>query len=186
MSRIKTVLTGSAILVGSSAALLTGGIAKAEPAPLPVPMPAVPGISMLQGLMDPGKLPQMLQAASSVLTAGPAALSPASAAVPAAPAPLATATLNGIPGITPQTLPPATGGIAPTGNTFLPAQQVAAPAIPGASQLGQFLNVPGDIAALMPGAPAAAPVTYPGVAPAAAATSPMPGLGALFPTSALP
>ena len=68
MSRIKTVLTGSAILVGSSAALLTGGIAKADTAPLPVPMPAVPGISMLQDLMNPGKLPQVLQAASSVLT----------------------------------------------------------------------------------------------------------------------
>ena len=55
MSRIKTVLTSSAILLGSSAALLTGGIAKAEPAPLPVPTPNVPGINIIQGLMDPAK-----------------------------------------------------------------------------------------------------------------------------------
>ena len=187
MSRIKTVLTGSAILVGSSAALLTGGIAKADPAPLPVPMPAVPGLSMIQGLMDPGKLPQVLQAASSVLTGAPAAQT---AAVPAATSPLATATLNGIPGITSPALPAgmpalpaASAGIAPTGNTFLPAQQVAAPAVPGASQLSQFLNIPGDVAAAMSGTPA---VPQTALAPAAAATSPIGGLGALFPTSALP
>ncbi|HNM85973.1 MAG TPA: hypothetical protein PKI77_15790, partial [Mycobacterium sp.] len=167
MSRIKTVLTSSAILLGSSAALLTGGIAKAEPAPFPVPTPNVPGLSMIQGLMDPAKLPQMLQAASSVLTTAPAALSPAAATVPAAPAPLATATLNGIPGITPAAAPAAAPTVPATGNTFLPANQVAAPGIPGVPQLGQFLNLPGDIAALMPGAPATSPVTYPGVAPAA-------------------
>ena len=56
--------------------------------------------------MDPAKLPQMLQAASSVLTTAPAALSPAAATVPAAPALLATATLNGIPGITRPPPPP--------------------------------------------------------------------------------
>ena len=184
MSRIKTVLTGSAILVGSSAALLTGGIAKADTAPLPVPMPAVPGISMLQDLMNPGKLPQVLQAASSVLTGAPAAQA---VPAPAATTPLATATLNGIPGITSPVgapaLPAASAGIAPTGNTFLPAQQVAAPAIPGTSQLSQFLNIPGDVAAAMSGTPA---VPQTALAPAAAATSPIGGLGALFPTSALP
>ena len=80
-------------------------------------------------------------------------------------------------------LPAASAGIAPTGNTFLPAQQVAAPAVPGASQLSQFLNIPGDVAAAMSGAPA---VPQTALAPAAAATSPIGGLGALFPTSALP
>lgn len=188
MSRIRTVFTSSAILLGSSAALLMGGIAKADPAPFPAPAPSVPGINMIQSLMDPGKLPQMLQAASSMLGGAPAAaLNPAAAPVPAAPAPLATATLNGLPGLTPATMPAVDPAAIPaTGNTFLPAPQASTATLPGLpAPLSQYLSLPGDIAALMPGAPGAA-VTHPGVTPAPAATSPMPGLGALFPASALP
>ena len=87
MSRFRNVFTTTAILVGSSAALLTGGIAKADPAP--VPLPPIPGLSVIQGLLDPAKAPQLLQAASSVLSGTPAA-----AAAPVAAPPIASASVN--------------------------------------------------------------------------------------------
>ena len=87
MSRFRSLFSTAAVIVGSGAALLTGGIAKAEPAP-PVPAPSVPGLSMIQQFMDPSKAPQMLQAASSFLNGA------AAPAAPAAPPPLASAALN--------------------------------------------------------------------------------------------
>ena len=221
MSRFRNVFTTTAILVGSSAALLTGGIAKADPAP--VPLPPIPGLSMIQGLLDPAKAPQLLQAASSVLSGTPAAaaapvaappiasasvnLPQQPAAVPGTAALPATATLPGVatppatapaavpaalpgtaalPGIAPAAVPAA---IAPAATPeLIPTGQLNLPSLPGLPvPLPQHLSFPGDLdlASLMPGTPGAA-IAQPGVAPAPSATSPMPGVGALFPTSALP
>lgn len=221
MSRFRNVFTTTAILVGSSAALLTGGIAKADPAP--VPLPPIPGLSVIQGLLDPAKAPQLLQAASSVLSGTPAAaaapvaappiasasvnLPPQPAAVPGTAALPATATLPGVatppatapaavpaalpgtaalPGIAPAAVPAA---IAPAATPeLIPTGQLNLPSLPGLPvPLPQHLSFPGDLdlASLMPGTPGAA-IAQPGVAPAPSATSPMPGVGALFPTSALP
>ena len=221
MSRFRNVFTTTAILVGSSAALLTGGIAKADPAP--VPLPPIPGLSVIQGLLDPAKAPQLLQAASSVLSGMPAAaaapvaappiasasvnLPPQPAAVPGTAALPATATLPGVatppatapaavpaalpgtaalPGIAPAAVPAA---IAPAATPeLIPTGQLNLPSLPGLPvPLPQHLSFPGDLdlASLMPGTPGAA-IAQPGVAPAPSATSPMPGVGALFPTSALP
>ena len=221
MSRFRNVFTTTAILVGSSAALLTGGIAKADPAP--VPLPPIPGLSVIQGLLDPAKAPQLLQAASSVLSGTPAAaaapvaappiasasvnLPPQPATVPGTAALPATATLPGVatppatapaavpaalpgtaalPGIAPAAVPAA---IAPAATPeLIPTGQLNLPSLPGLPvPLPQHLSFPGDLdlASLMPGTPGAA-IAQPGVAPAPSATSPMPGVGALFPTSALP
>ena len=222
MSRFRNVFTTTAILVGSSAALLTGGIAKADPAP--VPLPPIPGLSMIQGLLDPAKAPQLLQAASSVLSGTPAAaaapvaappiasasvnLPQQPAAVPGTAALPATATLPGVatppatapaavpaarcpapphcPAIAPAAVPAA---IAPAATPeLIPTGQLNLPSLPGLPvPLPQHLSFPGDLdlASLMPGTPGAA-IAQPGVAPAPSATSPMPGVGALFPTSALP
>ena len=221
MSRFRNVFTTTAILVGSSAALLTGGIAKADPAP--VPLPPIPGLSVIQGLLDPAKAPQLLQAASSVLSGTPAAaaapvaappiasasvnLPQQPAAVPGTAALPATATLPGVatppatapaavpaalpgtaalPGIAPAAVPAA---IAPAATPeLIPTGQLNLPSLPGLPvPLPQHLSFPGDLdlASLMPGTPGAA-IAQPGVAPAPSATSPMPGVGALFPTSALP
>ncbi len=191
MSRTKSLLTATAIVMGSSAALLTGGIAQAEPAP-PAPSPIQPGINMFEQLIDPAKAPQLLQQATAMLTglnaappAAPAPVSPLAApATPlaAAASPLATATVNlpqpatALPGTTP--LP----GALPAAAAAAPA---AAPTLPGPLA---DLPIPTDLSALFPaagipapnfGTPAAA-----GTAPAAVApVTPMPSL---FPTSALP
>ncbi|REY83144.1 hypothetical protein DSL30_19170 [Mycobacterium tuberculosis] len=42
MPTIWTFVRAAAVLVGSSAALLTGGIAHADPAPAPAPAPNIP------------------------------------------------------------------------------------------------------------------------------------------------
>lgn len=217
MSAIRSVLTTGAILVGSSLALLTGGIAKAEPAPIPAPVPEIPGLSMIQQIVNPATAPQLLQAAASMFNPKPATgpLAPAavpvglpagvpagvSAGAPIAAAPLASAALNmpqapiaglpavglpALPGLVPAVTPPTLGnsGDLPV-STPLPSGQLNIPNMPGLPvPLPAQLAFPGDLATLLPGAPGASAPVYP--APAAAATSPMPGLGALFPTSALP
>jgi len=202
MSRIRSAFATGAILVGSSVALLTGGIAKAEPAPaVPAPAPGIPGIPGAPG-MDmitqlAGNAPQLLQAASQMFNPKPATapvtppvagLAPlAPLAAPIAPlAPLAQP-LTGAPAIQPPIL----------GNSGdLPASAAPGalglpnlPAIPGLpAPVSQALNFPGELSKLMPGAPGGGGLAQPASVsvPQPAATSPMPGLGTLFPTSALP
>ena len=215
MSRIKSVLSTTAVLVGSGMALLTGGIAKAEPAPPAVPVPSVPGLSMIQQFIDPAKAPQLLQNAASILTgvAAPAA--------PAAPPPLASAALNMpqqqpapaapaslLPGILPATTPatataPAAGlapaGIAPAAGlapaagpaSTVPSADFTLPQVPGLPvPLPQHLSLPGDLTSLLPGAApsmtAAQAAAAAAGAPAASAPSVAPALASLFPTNALP
>ena len=114
MSRIRSVLSTTAILMGSSAALLTGGIAKADTAPAPAP--AVPGLSMIQDLVNPAKAPQLLQSAATLLTGAPAAV----ASVTAPPVASAAVTLPQ------QSLP----GVTPAGASLTGVQPAVAPAAP--------------------------------------------------------
>src|ERR1700761_8444166 len=110
MPTIWTYMRAAAILAGSSAALLTGGIAHADP----VPAPAVPNIPQ-QLISSVANAPQILQNLATALGATPpaapatpgisfpglpAASSPATAASPAA--------LPQIPGLTSPTTPAAT------------------------------------------------------------------------------
>jgi hypothetical protein len=216
MSRIRNAFTTTAILVGSSAALLTGGIARADTAP--APPPAIPGLNMFENLINPANAPQLMQAAASVLTGAQGAratpvtppslatpafpgIAPAHAAFPGiAPAnaafpgiPPSNAAFPGIPpanaafpGIVPATVPAATAPAIPVASGLIPTGELTLPSLPGLPiPLPQRLTFPGDLASLLPGSPGSA-VTAPGILPAAAATSPMPGMGALFPTYALP
>lgn len=199
MSRTKNLFTASAIVVGSSAALLTGGIAKADPAPAPNPI--MPGINMMEQLIDPAKAPQLLQQATAMLT-GLNAAPPA--AVPAAAAPsLATASVT-LPQPATPPLPGMPGSAALPGMPAVAAAPVNAltatvpaattPAATGLSSVPGLgsLPFPTDLTALFPaagipapnlGGTAAAPA---GVAPAVAApAAPVAPLTGLFPSSAL-
>ena len=201
----KSVFSAGAILVGSGVALLTGGIAKAEPA-LPVPSPNVPGIAVVEQLADPVKAAQTLQNAAdaaSMLTG-----TPAKAATPAAPTtpPLASASLNvpqNVPWLPSTSTTPATqaipgstvpGSVVP-GSTATPAStpgaEVTLPQVPGLPvPLPQKLSFPGDLGSLLPGlAPSMTPQQAAAAAagsPSAAAPSTAPTLASLFPTNALP
>ena len=57
MPTIWTYLRAAAVVVGSSAALLTGGIAHADPAPAPAPLPNIPQ----QLISSAANAPQILQ-----------------------------------------------------------------------------------------------------------------------------
>ncbi len=206
MSRTKSLFSATAIVVGSSAALLTGGIAKAEPA-LP-PSPTIPGINIMEQLMDPAKAPQLLQQASAMLT-GLNATSAATPSIPASALPtlgtaspsLATASVNlpqpaaALPGVLPGALPAAAAALPGAALPGMPVTAaVPAPAglstIPGLPvPLPANLPFPTDLTALFPAAGLPSPnlgsnpVSPIGTAPVAAPIAPVP---ALFPVSALP
>src|SRR6201999_1492262 len=67
MPTIWTYLRATAVVVGSSAALLTGGIAHADPAPAPVPVPNIPQ----QLISSAANAPQILQTLAPALGATP-------------------------------------------------------------------------------------------------------------------
>jgi len=192
MSRIRSALAAGAILFGSSAALLTAGVASADPLPAPAPAPApeVPGLSMLTQFINPANAPQLLQAASSIFapkaTTAPA-IPAASPVAPTAPAPLATAALNlpQAPAAQPAVQAPVLGNSGDLPSA-LPSGTLNIPTIPGLPiPLPQTVSFPGDVAPIAAAAPAVAS-TPAYVAPMAAANSPMPSIGALFPAYALP
>ncbi|TVS88668.1 hypothetical protein FPZ47_13500, partial [Mycobacterium helveticum] len=105
MPTIWTYLRATAVVVGSSAALLTGGIAHADPVPAPAPMPNIPQ----QLISSAANAPQILQNLATALGATPPAappsapgisfpgVTPAAATAPAS----APAGLPSIPGLTP-------------------------------------------------------------------------------------
>jgi hypothetical protein len=165
MSRTKSLFSATAIVMGASAALLTGGIAQADPAP--APSPAGPGLNMIQQLMDPAKAPQFLQAATAILT-GLNSAPPATAAIPAAAPSLATATVN----------LPQTPGALP-----LPGMPTAAlPGMPASTLPGMPTStLPGMPAAPLPGMPATTPLSA--AVPPAAGLSTIPGLPVPLPAN---
>lgn len=65
MPTIWTFVRAAAVLVGSSAALLTGGIAHADPAPAPAPAPNIPQ----QLISSAANAPQILQNLATALGA---------------------------------------------------------------------------------------------------------------------
>src|ERR1700761_1872405 len=112
MPTIWTYLRATAVVVGSSAALLTGGIAHADPAPAPVPLPNIPQ----QLISSAANAPQILQNLATALGATPP-IAPAApgitfpgvpSAASTAPASSAAAAIPSIPGLTSPTTPAAT------------------------------------------------------------------------------
>ncbi len=93
MPTIWTFVRAAAVLVGSSAALLTGGIAHADPAPAPAPAPNIPQ----QLISSAANAPQILQNLATALGATP----PLSAPKVAEPAPAAPGITATFPGLTP-------------------------------------------------------------------------------------
>ncbi|MEK1287066.1 hypothetical protein OSJ13_22150, partial [Mycobacterium ulcerans] len=82
MPTIWTYVRAAAVLVGSSAALLTGGIAHADPAPAPAPAPNIPQ----QLISSAANAPQILQNLATALGTTPLLGAPqAPQPVPAAP-----------------------------------------------------------------------------------------------------
>lgn len=213
MSRTKSLFTATAIVVGSSAAMLTGGIAKADPAP--APSPAIPGINIMEQLIDPAKAPQLLQQATAMLT-GLNATSAATPSIPASALPnlgtptapsLATASVNlpqptsalpGMPGALPAALPltasvPGALPGMPPAAAPAPAPAAGLTSIPGLPvPLPANLPIPTNLAGLLPAAGLPAPnfgtnpVSPIEAAPAAAPVAPIAPMPSIFPTSALP
>lgn len=200
MSFTRSLLTATAVVAGSSAALLMGGIAKADTAP--APNPAVPGPAAVEHLAGvPAAAPQLLQNLTGLPATAPAPQPPtATASVnlpqpgPAVPQPAATSPLPGITATNPVTpASPVTGA-----NQLVPNAQFNIPNVPGLPvPLPQQVSLPGDFTSLLPGGLPAATApgtvgTVPGVAPVTSpvATSPVTGLvpdmASLMPVSALP
>jgi hypothetical protein len=198
MSRTKNLFTASAIVVGSSAALLTGGVAHADP--VPPPNPIMPGINMMEQLIDPAKAPQLIQQATAMLTglnAAPPAAVPAAAAPSLATASVtlpqpATAPMPGMPGSAVLPGMPAVAG-APVNALTATVPAAAAPAPAPLSSLPALASsLPTDLTALFPAAGIPAPnlggatAAPAGVAPAVIApAAPVTPLTGLFPSSAL-
>ncbi|BBZ42836.1 hypothetical protein [Mycobacterium parmense] len=165
MPTIWTYLRATAVVVGSSAALLTGGIAHADPAP---PVPDVSSIPQ-QLIASAANAPQILQNLATALGATPPA-APATPGIsfPGVPAAGATspvsspAGLPSIPGLTPPAAStPAAPAASPSGIPGLiqgltqqPAAAPAAPTGPAASSLPGLPAVPG---LSTPAAPATPP-----------------------------
>src|ERR1700751_2993021 len=113
MPTIWTYLRATAVVVGSSAALLTGGIAHADPAPAPMPVPNIPQ----QLISSAANAPQILQNLATALGATPPAAPaapgltfpgmPSAASPVAAPAsiPNALSSIPGLSGLTPPAAP---------------------------------------------------------------------------------
>ncbi|ORV06412.1 hypothetical protein [Mycobacterium celatum] len=137
-----TLLRAGAVVVGSSAALLTGGIAHADPAPVPVP-------DIGQQLVGTAaNAPQMLQSVASALGAQPPAPPPLASAGIQVPQP-PTGSVPGASSV------PGTGSLIPGANSLVSGATTpvsgTAPAAPGTT------GIPG----LTPAVPATAPATGP-------------------------
>jgi hypothetical protein len=198
MSTIRTLLRATTVAMGSSTALLVGGLmatAHADPAQ-PVPAPNS-GDQAAASNVDPN---QVLRHIAMALAAQQPAPQPATGAAIRMPQPAPAAFPNGttsvagpnpfVPGAA--TAGPAATTVAPgTGSTGLvPSAQVDLPQLPFLPvPLPQQMSLPGDLTSLMPGAapaprstvpPSTAVATVPANAPA---TSSNP---VLVPLSALP
>ncbi|HME77566.1 MAG TPA: hypothetical protein VKI00_18535 [Mycobacterium sp.] len=163
MSTIWTLLRATAVVAGSSAALLAGGLmgtAHADPA-APVPAPNI-GQQLVAGAAG---APQVLQNLGTALAGQPATPPPlASIRVPqpSAAVPGATSTVPGATSLFPGPAPAATTASPGLGIPGL-TPTVSAPASPAATTATPGLGVPG----LTPTVPAAAPAGPAGLLPQA-------------------
>jgi hypothetical protein len=166
MSTIWTLLRATTVVVGSSAALLVGGLmgtAHADPAP-PVPAPNIGQ----QLLTSAANAPQVLQNLATNL-----------GAQPPAPPPLASAAIK-VPQPSPAGLPGATSAV-PGATSLLPG------AAPAATSATPGLGIPGLTPTLpAPVAPAPGITGIPGLTPTVpAAPAPMTGPAGLLPQAQL-
>ena len=172
MSTVRTLLRATTVVVGSSAALLMGGLmgtAHADPAPVPTPnigeqliTSAANAPQILQNLLggQPATPPPLASAAIKVPQPTGAGLPGATSAIPGASslvpgataaAPAATAAPGlGIPGLTPTVAAPA----------------ATAPGIPGIPGLTPAVAAPAATAPGIPGIPGLAPTVPAAAAPA--------------------
>ncbi|SOX55557.1 hypothetical protein MAAFP003_4249 [Mycobacterium ahvazicum] len=168
MPSIWTYVKAAAVVVGSSAALLTGGIAHADPAPIPDP-----GLQNIpqQLIASAANAPQILQNLATALGAQPPQAPPqpgitfpglsSAAQAPAASAP---AGVPSIPGLTPATPAPTAASPTVPGLSSIPGlgqTTPAAPTAPASSGIPGLSSIPGLTS---PAAPAAAPASAPQVA----------------------
>src|SRR5271163_2078483 len=132
MPTIWTYLRATAVVVGSAASLLTGGIAHADP--VPAPDPAAAAAIPQQLIASVANAPQILQNLATALGATP----PAAPATPgitfpgltsaaAAPAAAAPAAIPSIPGLTPAAPAPAATATVPGSSTLIPGLTPTAP-----------------------------------------------------------
>lgn len=152
MPTIWTYVRAGAILAGSSAALLTGGIAHADTAPPPGPVPA--NIAQ-QFLSSAANAPQILQSLATALGVAPLS-------TPKAPEP-GLAAVSSLPGFTPAA-PAATPSI-PGVNTAIPGLTAPAAVAPAPAAVPAIPGVNAPIPGLTAPAPAAPAVS--GVVPTA-------------------
>ena len=199
MTRIRSLLVTTTVAIGSSAAVLFGGVAGADPAaPLPMPIDALqaPGLSAIQSLSpaiqqaasDPGNAASMLMAAAQAFAGNAAAptdsrnlatavsqfvADPAAHVVPAGVVPGAEAHLA--PGVDPAhavgPVPDAAPLAAPAP---APAPEAAAPVQPEAAPAPVVAPAPEAAPAPAPEAPAPAPQAPAAVAAPAAVPAPGP------------
>lgn len=156
MPTIWTYVRAGAVLVGSSAALLTGGIAHADPAPAPDLGPA----NIAQQLISSAaNAPQILQNFATALGATP----PVSAPRTSEPGLMTVPGISGLTPAAPAAVPAAPPSI-PGVNTPIPGITAPGPAAPAAPTIPW---VPVTIPGVTPAAPAAAPASVPGLVPTA-------------------
>ncbi len=197
MTRIRSLLVTTTVTIGSSAAILCGGVAGADPAaPLPMPIDALqaPGLSAVQSLSpaiqqaasDPSNAASMLMAAASVFAGNAAApadsrnlaaavsqfISQPAGAVPAAPA----ASTEHVPpaGVVPGAVAHLAPGVDPA-HAAGPAPESAPLAAPAPASAPEAAPAPQAAPAPAP-TPEAAPAPAP--APAAAIPGPAPAADA--------
>ncbi|HWF71003.1 MAG TPA: hypothetical protein VG187_15835 [Mycobacterium sp.] len=182
MSTIWTLLRATAVVAGSSAALLMGGLmgtAHADPAAPPIPAPNIGE----QLVTSAANAPQLLQNLATAIGAQPPAPPPLASAAIKVPQPSAAGlpgAASAVPGAT--SLVPGLPGTAPAATTATPGLGIPGltPTLPApAAPASGIAGIPG----LTPTVPAAAPTTGPaGLLPQAQLNLPqMPFLGVPLP-----
>lgn len=159
MPTIWTYMRATAVLVGSSAALIVGGLtgtAHADPAPVPAPVLNIPQ----QLISSAANAPQILQNLATALGATPPA-APATPGIsfpglPAAASPVSSPSpLSSIPGLTQPAAPAATPTV--PGLSSIPGLTQPAPAAPAAPAAPTIPGLPAIPGLSAPAAPAAPP-----------------------------
>ena len=179
MSTIWTLLRATAVVAGSSAALLMGGLmgtAHADPAAPPIPAPNIGE----QLVTSAANAPQVLQNLGTALSGQPATPPPlASIRVPQPSTAGLPGAASAVPGAT--SLVPGLPGTAPAATTATPGLGIPGltPTVPAAAPATGIAGFPG----LTPTVPAAAPATGPaGLLPQAQLNLPqLPFLGVPLP-----
>jgi hypothetical protein len=176
MSNLRTLLRATTVVVGSSTALLLGGLvgtAHADPGP-PVPTPNI-GEQLITSVAN---APQLLQNLAGALGAQPAAPPPLASAAIKVPQPS-----GAVPGAAGSSAIPGAGSAIPGASSLIPGASAA----PAATSATPGLGIPGLAPTVAtPAAPAAGLPGIPGLTPTVpAAAAPVTGPAALLPQAQL-